>query len=69
MLFAGVSFLTEMGFAVSVGILISAFVMSLFLVPSLTALLGRRAWWPGHGDAAPTTPLSVEEIPVGEARG
>jgi RND superfamily putative drug exporter len=24
--------------------------MSMFLVPSLTALLGHRAWWPGHGD-------------------
>jgi RND superfamily putative drug exporter len=52
MLLAGVSFLMEMGFAVSVGILIAAFVMSMFLVPSLTALLGRKAWWPGHGDQA-----------------
>jgi RND superfamily putative drug exporter len=39
-----------MGFAVSIGILLSAFVMSLFLVPSITALLGHKAWWPGHGD-------------------
>jgi RND superfamily putative drug exporter len=52
MLLAGVSFLMEMGFAVSVGILIAAFVMSMFLVPSLTALLGRKAWWPGHSDQA-----------------
>ncbi|MGC4755554.1 MMPL family transporter [Micromonospora trifolii] len=51
MLFAGVSFLTEMGFAVSVGIVLSAFIMSLFLVPGITALLGHAAWWPGHGDA------------------
>ncbi|WP_433261917.1 MMPL family transporter [Micromonospora vinacea] len=51
MLFAGVSFLTEMGFAVSVGIVLSAFIMSLFLVPGVTALLGHTAWWPGHGDA------------------
>jgi RND superfamily putative drug exporter len=60
MLFAGVSFLTEMGFAVSVGIALSAFVMSLFLVPGITALLGHIAWWPGHGDAARSQP------PVGE---
>ena len=50
LLLAGVPFLVEMGFAVSIGILLSAFVMSLLLVPSLTALLGHKAWWPGHGD-------------------
>lgn len=50
MMLAGISFLMEMGFAVSIGILISAFVMSMFLVPSITALLGHNAWWPGHGD-------------------
>lgn len=49
---AGIAFFTEMGFAVSVGIIISAFVMAMFLVPSVTALLGHKAWWPGHGDAA-----------------
>jgi len=29
---------------------IAAFVMAMFFSPSLTALIGRRAWWPGHGD-------------------
>ena len=43
---AGIALLTEMGFSVAVGIVISAFVMSMFLVPSVTALLGERAWWP-----------------------
>ncbi|MFC5924228.1 MMPL family transporter [Micromonospora vulcania] len=56
MLFAGVSFLTEMGFAVSVGIVLSAFIMSLLLVPGVTALLGHTAWWPGHGDATRVDP-------------
>ncbi|MEJ3743496.1 MMPL family transporter [Actinomycetes bacterium KLBMP 9797] len=51
MMLGGIAFLTEMGFAVSIGIIISAFVMAMFLVPSLTALLGHKAWWPGHGDA------------------
>jgi len=51
MMLAGIAFLSEMGFAVSIGIAISAFVMSMFLVPSITALLGHAAWWPGHGDA------------------
>jgi RND superfamily putative drug exporter len=61
MLLAGVSFLMEMGFAVSVGILIAAFVMSMFLVPSLTALLGHKAWWPGHGDQAANPPTERRE--------
>jgi putative drug exporter of the RND superfamily len=52
LMLAGLAFLTQMGFAVSSGIIISAFVMSMFLVPSVTALLGHKAWWPGHGDAA-----------------
>jgi putative drug exporter of the RND superfamily len=52
LMLAGLAFLTQMGFAVSIGIIISAFVMSMFLVPSVTALLGHTAWWPGHGDAA-----------------
>jgi putative drug exporter of the RND superfamily len=52
LMLGGISFLVEMGFAVSIGIAIAAFVMSMFLVPSLTALLGHRAWWPGHGDKA-----------------
>lgn len=63
LLLGGISFLVEMGFAVSIGIAISAFVMSMFLVPSLTALLGRRAWWPGHGDRA----ASVVDSPQQEA--
>jgi RND superfamily putative drug exporter len=60
MMLGGIAFLTEMGFAVSVGILISAFVMSMFLVPSITALLGHKAWWPGHGDE-PDKPRSTSE--------
>jgi RND superfamily putative drug exporter len=63
MLLAGVSFLMEMGFSVSVGILIAAFVMAMFLVPSVTALIGRRAWWPGHGDTAPPTATQPEPVP------
>jgi RND superfamily putative drug exporter len=57
-----------MGFAVSLGIMIAAFVMSMFLVPSVTALLGRAAWWPGHGDRATTPPPQAEQrdpAPVG----
>ncbi|MFI7488365.1 MMPL family transporter [Micromonospora echinaurantiaca] len=66
MMLAGVAFLTEMGFAVAIGISISAFVMAMLLVPAITALLGHRAWWPGHGDAAGngTAPPTAEPGPV-----
>ncbi|MBB5912931.1 RND superfamily putative drug exporter [Nocardia transvalensis] len=49
MMLAGNTVLSEMGFAISVGIAIAAFVMAMFFTPALTALIGHRAWWPGHG--------------------
>ncbi|MFE9676832.1 MMPL family transporter [Streptomyces sp. NPDC006259] len=55
MMLAGNSLLTEMGFAVSFGIAVAAFVMAMFFTPSLTALIGHAAWWPGHGDRAAET--------------
>ena len=58
---AGNTILSQVGFAVSCGIALAAFVMAMFFSPSLTALIGRRAWWPGHADrprsaAAPRRP-------------
>ncbi|MFF5705068.1 MMPL family transporter [Streptomyces sp. NPDC012794] len=60
----------QTGFATAVGILLSAFVLSVVLVPALAALLGRSLWWPvrprvrggeGHRAARPET----ERVPVG----
>ena len=45
---AGNSILQQIGFAVAAGIALAAFVMAMFFSPSLTALIGNRAWWPGH---------------------
>ncbi|MFI6171714.1 MMPL family transporter [Nocardia sp. NPDC051052] len=56
MMLAGNNVLSQMGFAISVGIAIAAFVMAMFFTPALTALLGHRAWWPGHGDEKPGSP-------------
>lgn len=50
LMLAGGSTLVSMGFAISFGIAVAAFVMAMFLTPSITALIGHRAWWPGHGD-------------------
>ncbi|MGW3540849.1 MMPL family transporter [Nocardia niigatensis] len=52
MMLAGNDTLSQMGFAISVGIAIAAFVMAMFFTPAVTALIGRRAWWPGHGGDA-----------------
>ncbi|SEG93660.1 putative drug exporter of the RND superfamily [Actinacidiphila yanglinensis] len=50
LMLSGNSFLTEMGFAIAFGIVVAAFVMAMFFTPSLTALIGHAAWWPGHAD-------------------
>ncbi|MFK8905983.1 MMPL family transporter [Streptomyces sp. YS-3] len=36
----------QIGFATGLGILLSAFVLSIVLVPALAVLLGRGIWWP-----------------------
>ncbi|MBW5486927.1 MMPL family transporter, partial [Streptomyces bambusae] len=41
----------QIGFATALGILLSAFVLSIVLVPALAALLGRALWWPVRGRA------------------
>jgi putative drug exporter of the RND superfamily len=50
LMLAGSTLFAEIGFAIAAGIVIAAFVMAMFFSPSLTALIGRRAWWPGHAD-------------------
>jgi putative drug exporter of the RND superfamily len=64
LMLAPISFLQQMGFAVAVGIVLSAFVMSMFLVPALTALIGHRAWWPGHGDRGPAASDQLPQDPA-----
>ncbi|MDA8268820.1 MAG: MMPL family transporter [Actinomycetota bacterium] len=61
LMLAGGSTLVQMGFAISIGIAIAAFVMAMFLTPALTALIGHRAWWPGHQPGSPATPNAAEE--------
>ncbi|MEU1159159.1 MMPL family transporter, partial [Streptomyces sp. NPDC005918] len=50
LMLAGNSTLSQMGFSLSFGIVIAAFVMAMVFTPALTALIGHAAWWPGHGD-------------------
>ncbi|MBB4891957.1 RND superfamily putative drug exporter [Streptomyces olivoverticillatus] len=55
------SMLQQMGFAVAFGILLTAFVMAMLLVPTITSLLGHKAWWPGHQDAPREAPAPLTE--------
>jgi RND superfamily putative drug exporter len=48
LLLAGIGFLSQMGTAVSVGVLLAAFVIAPFLIPGISVLLGYKIWWPGH---------------------
>ncbi|HVX32856.1 MAG TPA: MMPL family transporter [Solirubrobacterales bacterium] len=50
LMLAGNSLLAEIGFAIAFGIAVAAFVMAMLFTPSITALIGHLAWWPGHSD-------------------
>jgi RND superfamily putative drug exporter len=60
---AGNTILSQVGFAVSAGIALAAFVMAMFFSPSITALIGNRAWWPGHTAERRPAPLTRTPAP------
>ncbi len=41
--------LFQVGLTVSLGLLVDAFLVRTFLVPSLALILGERNWWPSRG--------------------
>ena len=51
LLLAGIGALSQMGSAVAIGVILSAFVIAPFLIPSIAAALGYAIWWPGHRPA------------------
>lgn len=60
LMLGGNRLIVSMGFALSFGIFVAAFVMAMFFTPALTALIGHTAWWPGHGDEqAPREPAET----------
>jgi putative drug exporter of the RND superfamily len=61
LMLAGESTLSQMGFAISVGIAVAAFVMAMFFTPAITALIGRAAWWPGSTPSSSVAPGTRSE--------
>jgi uncharacterized membrane protein YdfJ with MMPL/SSD domain len=59
LMISGVPFFVEIGFAVTLGIVLVALVVSILLVPAVTALVGRAAWWPGTRPGTATTAGAV----------
>jgi RND superfamily putative drug exporter len=65
--------MADVGFAVAVGILLSAVVTARVFIPALTVVAGRRAWWPSRlgrtprpaAEAEPPGVAAPEPIPLG----
>jgi RND superfamily putative drug exporter len=58
-------YVSQIGFAVAAGVLISTFLSSWLYVPALSVLLGDRIWWPARtGRRAPAspTPREIDEL-------
>ena len=71
----GISLLVQLGATIAIGVIIVSFVMATVLVPSLSALIGKRVWWPGQKAldsvaaeerSHPEPRPSGEPAPVGE---
>jgi RND superfamily putative drug exporter len=60
-----------MGFAVSLGIALCAFVMAIFLVPGLAAVTGDRFWWPSRPrvEAPAASAIPAARVAVAEGTG
>lgn len=50
LMLGGNALLLALGFSISFGIFVSAFVMAMFFTPAITARVGHAAWWPGNSD-------------------
>jgi RND superfamily putative drug exporter len=57
MMLASISGLREIGFAISVGVLVDTFLIRSIMVPALVVLVGRFSWWPSR-QAMPPSPAS-----------
>ena len=54
----------QTGFGMAIGILFASFIVSTLLVPALTALVGKRSWWPSKlaEESAPSQPEPLKKL-------
>ena len=57
----GIGLLVQLGVTIAIGVLLVSLLMATVFVPSLSALLGHRVWWPGH-QARPDA--EIVDLPV-----
>jgi putative drug exporter of the RND superfamily len=65
----GIGLLVQMGVTIAIGVLIVSMLMAILFVPSVSALLGRRVWWPGHRGDPPVVVPAAEPLSVPDAAG
>jgi RND superfamily putative drug exporter len=56
--------LFQVGFTVCLGLLVDAFLVRTFLVPSIAMLLGETNWWPNNSAFVPTKAKDVALTPA-----
>jgi RND superfamily putative drug exporter len=64
--FSSITTVVQIGFIISVGILLDTFVVRTITVPALAVLIGKANWWPSKWEPPPIT---VQPTPVVEDLG
>ena len=62
--FSSITTLVQIGFIISVGILLDTFVVRTVTVPALAVLVGKANWWPSKWQAQPPTKPRSAPLPV-----